>query len=250
MSGAAAGQSELALEARTAELLREAQAWRLIGLLLERPREGWLREVTALGDNCAEPDLVRAARSAAHASEGAYLAWLRPGGRVSAREAGHRRASDPTRTLAEIRAFHAAFAFQPACEDPVDHVAIEAGFVAWLLLKQAYALANGDEEALAITTEATARFVREHVAVCAEPLAAALAEEAPEHLQLAARALAARAGPRPRDAEGDWVPAGLGVEEPEFGCGADGTDEAPELDLAREFGAGLAPEVLAEPPPA
>jgi hypothetical protein len=210
------------LDDRCAELLREAQEWRLLGLLFERPRAGWHAHVARLAAGLTDADLRSAAEEAVAAHEGAYLAVLGPGGAFSPREAGYRRTADPARLLAEIRAAYDAFAFAPEREDPFDHVAVEAGFVGWLKLKEAFAHASGDHAAAAITAAATRGFVERHVACLAEPLADRLATLAEGHLAPASRALLARAGPRPRDLEGDWVPQGFDDESCALACGAAG----------------------------
>lgn len=230
------------IDRRTAELLAQASDWRLVGLLLERPRGTWWEQVASLVAGTADQDLQRAGALAEQASETHYLALLGPGGPLSPRESGHRRTADPARTLAEIRRFHQAFAFEPEREDPVDHVAVASAFVGWLRLKEAYAVANADSEAAEITRVAAERFQREHLAPCAQSLASALAELEGGYLEAAARALLARVGPRPADVEGDWVPEGLGLDDPALSCGLGG-DSAEELpggtDLPPEFTAGL-----------
>jgi len=162
--------------------------------------------------------LVQAARAAAGASEGGYLALLGPGGAVSPREAGHRETTDPARVLAEIRAYHEAFGFAPAGEDPPDHVAMEVEFVGYLRLKEAFALASGDAESAAIAAEAGKTFVERHLASCAEPIAHGLDAVSEGHLALAAKALLARVGPRPAKVEGAWVPQGLATTGCSGGC--------------------------------
>ena len=49
---------------RVHELLAEASAWRVLGLLLERPREGWCQEVEALGRVASDADIRTAADAA------------------------------------------------------------------------------------------------------------------------------------------------------------------------------------------
>jgi hypothetical protein len=44
--------------------IAEAATWRLLGLLLERPRAGWHAEVAALAREIADPALNGAAQSA------------------------------------------------------------------------------------------------------------------------------------------------------------------------------------------
>jgi len=116
-------------EPRLQDTLRQAAEWRLLGLLFERPREGWKREVEALRVEVADPEIRIAAELAGQeGTEGIYLALLGPGGAVSPREVTYRGMQDPGHILADIEAFHEAFAFHPDTEEPPDHLAVEAGF--------------------------------------------------------------------------------------------------------------------------
>lgn len=187
-----------ALSPRAVELLEQARRWRLLGLLFERPHGTWWVEVGVLRDECPEPALLEAAREARTALEGDYLAALGPGGLVSPREAAHRPLADPGKLLAELRAAYAAFHYSPRVsgEESPDHVAVEAAFVGFLRLKQAYAEANGDAEAASLCEQAARRFELEHLRALAGPLAERLAS-GPTHLELAARILQARVGSLP-----------------------------------------------------
>lgn len=177
-----------------APLLRESAAWRLLGLLFERPREGWRDEVDALEPIAADAELSRAVAAAREeACEEAFLAILAPAV-VSPREVTWQRGADSGQLLAEIRATYDAFAFRPVTEEPPDHVSVEAGFVGWLLLKEAYARAADLPDAAALTAEARARFQKAHVARLAASLAENLDRWGVSYLTLAAVALAARAG--------------------------------------------------------
>lgn len=234
--------STITIEPRAAELLGEASDWRLIGLLFERPRGGWWRDTAALSAASNDPVLKEAGELTGAVDERRYLGLLGPGGPISPRESGYRRTADPSRSLSEIRAFFHAFAFEPEREDPVDHIAVMCAFLGWMRLKEAYAVASGDVEAIELTRAAADRFAREHLAPCAETLAARLEEFEAGHLVLAARALVARVGPRPKDAEGDWVPQGLGVDDPSMTCGlgeTSGEEPVGEVGLPPEFTAGL-----------
>lgn len=151
--------------------LAEAARWRLMGLLLERPRPGWHEEVEALAREVESPELRSAAEASRRATEGSYLSLLGPGGSVSPREVAYRGREDPGRLLSDIAAFYEAFAFSPDSEDPIDHIAVEAGFVGYLHMKEAYALAQGDEEAASVTAEALGKFLEDHLGTFAEPFA-------------------------------------------------------------------------------
>jgi nitrate reductase assembly molybdenum cofactor insertion protein NarJ len=175
-------------------LLRESAAWRLLGLLFERPREGWHDEVDALEPIAADPAISAAVDAAREeACEEAFLAILAPAV-VSPREVSWQRDADGGQLLAELRATYEAFAFRPVTEEPPDHVSVEAGFVGWLLLKEAYARAAELPEAAALTAEARARFQKAHVSCLAAALAKRLEPWGVRYLTLAAAALAARAG--------------------------------------------------------
>ena len=76
-------------------------------------------------------------------------------------------------------------------------MSVEAGFVGYLRLKEAYAVTRGDEDQASVTAEAAATFVREHLSALAEPLAATLEVSGVAYLAEAARALATRVGPPP-----------------------------------------------------
>jgi nitrate reductase assembly molybdenum cofactor insertion protein NarJ len=178
-------------------LLGEATAWRLLGLLFERPRGGWWQEVEMLSPAVADPE-IRAAADAARegANESLYLALLGPGGPISLREVTYRGMEDPGHIIADIRAFYEAFMFHPETEEAPDHLAVEAGFLGYLCLKEAYARARGTEDEAEVAAQAVARFCEEHLSPLAWPAAERLAEADVRYLSLAAAALARRSGPR------------------------------------------------------
>jgi hypothetical protein len=196
----------------------EAARWRLLGLLLERPRPGWHEEVARLAFEIDDPALCAVARSAARASEGTYLRLLGPGGAAPAREVGYAGLRDPGWVLANVRRYYDAFGFAPRAEDPVDHVAVEVGFVGYLHLKEALARAESDERAGAVTATARAEFLRAHLATIAAPLARRLTGD-DSHLAAAAELLAARVPAAPEVA----VP---GEDPLAGGCGACGAARA------------------------
>lgn len=182
-----------ALPAGATAGMADAAEWRLLAVLLSRPRPGWREEVEALAGGLGVTDaLQRAAAASADASEGAYHALLGAGGVASPREAAQGGFTDPGRILADLEAAYGAFGFRPAAEEPDDHLAVECDFMAWLHLKEAYALAAGLGDAAQVTREARDRFLREHVAPGGHRLAARLPADSPGYLALAARALAAR----------------------------------------------------------
>jgi nitrate reductase assembly molybdenum cofactor insertion protein NarJ len=193
---------------RVSDLLREAAEWRLIGLLFERPRGDWWAQVASLARICAEPDLRAASAQTQEATEGVFLAILGPGGTASPREVAYRKAADPGQVLSDLQAFYRAFAFEPATEEPPDHVSVEAGFVGYLRLKEAYAVARNDAESARITAEAASRFLDEHLSTYAGPLARALKGARVEYLAQTAKGLHLRAGERQTEPQTGWSPHG------------------------------------------
>ena len=128
-------------------LLRQAAAWRLIGLLLECPGPDWMKQVLALGRDCDDPRLQSAAVAAqTEASEGLHHSLFGPGGPVSPREVTYSGGVQFGYLMAELNAFYRAFAYAPTTMEPLDHLSVEAGFMAYLGMKRAYALASGDTE--------------------------------------------------------------------------------------------------------
>jgi len=172
--------------------IAEAAEWRLIGLLLERPRSGWHEEVAALVREVHDVALPEAAAAARDAAEGKYLRLLGPGGVVSPREVTYQPFADPGHVLAELATVYDAFAFRPRVEEPIDHVAVEVAFVGYLLLKEAFVDACGDEAAAAVTAAARSTFVEAHLAALAVPFAQRLQAVGPSYLLPIAQLLAAR----------------------------------------------------------
>lgn len=161
--------------------LGAAAEWRLLAMLLSRPRPGWREELEALAREAgADGALAAAVAAAGDAGEGAYHALLGAGGVASPREAAHAGFLDPGRILADLAARYAAFGFSPAGEEPDDHLSIECDFVAYLFLKEAYARTRGEGEAADVTREARGRFLADHVAVAGHGFARKLPEGAYE----------------------------------------------------------------------
>lgn len=182
---------------RTEDLLRDAQAWLLISRLLERPRGRWHDDVRALGEAISDPVLKEAVQQTEGIEDGDYLDAFGPSGVVSPREAAHGGMRDPGHLLADLQAAYEAFAYRPRMEEPLDHIATEAGFVGYLHLKEAFAHANGDQEHANVCSETARRFVDDHIRGAATAIAERLAGCPTPHLFLAANALVARVGPAP-----------------------------------------------------
>jgi TorA maturation chaperone TorD len=155
------------------ELLADAAQWRLISLLLLRPTTERKQEVRQLADEVGEQAMAAAAHDwCEHATEGAYLHLLGPGGLVPAREVAYRPFADPGWLLADVNRYHQAFGYHADPEEPPDHLAALADFVAYLFVKEAYARHCDDDERAKATRAARERFVEEHVS----PIAVRLAE--------------------------------------------------------------------------
>jgi hypothetical protein len=187
---------------RVPDAIAEAARWHLLGVLFERPRAR-RTDLRALAGEVPDPALRAAAELVGAGTEGTYLAALGPGGTCSPREVAYCGLRDPGWVLADVARYYQAFGYLPRAEDPLDHVAVEVGFVAYLQLKAALARERGDEEAAAVTTAAREAFVREHLATMAAPLARRLGAAGASHLAAAADLLAARVGPGVEDAGAD-----------------------------------------------
>ncbi|MHC4406273.1 MAG: molecular chaperone TorD family protein [Planctomycetota bacterium] len=186
------------LTSDVSRLVGEAAEWRLLSLLFECPVGDWHEQAAALAEEIIDADLEQAARRAQQeACEGLYHAALGPGRAAAPREVSCRDAIQPGQFLAELQAFYQAFAYQPATREAPDHVSTEAGFISYLKLKEAFALSNGQDEKAAVTAEAAAHFLEEHLAAMAEPLARSLDSCGVDYLSLAAAALVRRVGPSP-----------------------------------------------------
>lgn len=146
------------------DLLGDSASWRVLGLLFERPRGTWKDDLVALAAEIPDAALASLARRAAtEGTEAHFLAVLGPGGTVSPREAAYRRMGDPGHLLARLRHLYESFAYLARVEEPPDHVSVEAGFVAYLRLKESYAMAQGDAPSASMASDATALFLAEHL---------------------------------------------------------------------------------------
>ena len=151
-------------ELNSRELLAMAASWRLASLLLERPRPEWKVEIARLAAEVSDPRLPPCAADAAQATEECYHRLFGPAGAVSPREVSYCGFEDPGRLIAELSAFYHAFSFSPRREESIDHVSVEAGFVGYLFLKEAYARMQNDSAGAAIARDARERFCSEHLA--------------------------------------------------------------------------------------
>ena len=107
---------------------------------------------------------------------------------------------------------------------------MEAGFIAYLKFKQAYAIACGDADAAAVTGEACREFLSEHLASTAVPLTGMLAASGVPYLEATARALKRRSG----SAKQSFLVLGTEIVNPDedhFGCGEPALIEGEEQFL-------------------
>ena len=186
------------MDARVHALLKQAADWRLIGLLFECPVGTWRDDIAALARDTGDALLYSAVTHAIEeASEGLYHSTFGPGGPAPPREVTYVKAVQLGYLLSELTAFYDAFAYHPVTRESPDHVSVEAGFIGYLRLKEAYAVTRGDEDQASVTADAAATFMREHLSALAEPLAATLDASGLAYLAEAARALATRVGPPP-----------------------------------------------------
>ena len=179
-------------------LIAEAAAWRLASLLLERPRGSWKRDVEALAREVVATEIVSAARAAGEATEESYQKLFGPGGAVSPREVSYCGFEDPGRLMAMLQGFYQAFAFQPEREESIDHIAVEAGFVGYLFLKEAYARTQENAEAAAVTRTARERFIQRHLKRCVVGVMERL-DAVPDYIRGALSWLAETVGEGARD---------------------------------------------------
>ena len=188
------------LSAAAKALVAEAAEWRLIELLFRCPSAIWQEELKSLASGVQDPDLCAAARLAVtEANEGIFHSIFGPGGPAPAREASYQGTIQLGYLMSELNAYYEAFAYSEAFgaseREAPDHVSVEAGFMGFLRLKQAFGVNNGLEAEAAVAAEAAERFLQEHLSNIAEPLSYALDHSGQQYLELAGKALLHRAGP-------------------------------------------------------
>jgi TorA maturation chaperone TorD len=167
----------------------------------------------------ADAELQSAAHDALEeAGEGLFHYTFGPGGPAPAREATYHQTVQLGYLMSELQAYYNAFAFQPVTAEAPDHVSVETGFIAYLKMKEAYALACQDEERAATASESAKRFIEDHLTNLAQPLAERLEGSGIRYLATASAALLRRVNPA------KVVPSLLPIlqEEPQegaFACG-------------------------------
>ncbi len=211
---------EMKAETVENQLLVEAAEWRLISMLFDCPTGTWFDDVKALGEQVTDKQLRRAARSAQkEASEGLFHSIFGPGGPAPGREVSYRGWVQPGYLLSELSTFYNAFSYQPKTHEVPDHIAVETGFIAYLRLKELYALECGDKENAEITAEASKTFLNDHLSKFAEKIAKLLAASQVEYLELAGRALFKHVGPDKDKGKQTFLPVLEDPDERIFECG-------------------------------
>lgn len=165
--------------------LRRAATYRVLAAAFAYPTAERLSELARRAAAAAPADrhaaaLARlaaaAATSDATALAGEYLRLFDGAVRCPPYEGawGPQQISGKAALLADIAGFYTAFGVTPAPPhaDIEDHAGAELEFMSVLALKEAYALAEGHAEAAAITREAQAKFVAEHLGRWGEAFAA------------------------------------------------------------------------------
>lgn len=202
------------------ELFGRATDWRLLGLLFECPSEATLAELKSLGEETANKTLQRAARYAqSEADEGLYHLVFGPGGPAPPREVSYRSWVQPGYLLSELSAYYRAFEYRPRYSDIPDHIAVEAGFVGYLRLKEAFSIVCSEEDKAEIAREAADSFTKEHVAAIARPLSKLLAGSGVKYMMLAGEALYEMSGAAELPEPDEKPIFEAGCEE--FGCGSE-----------------------------
>lgn len=186
------------LDPEVVAVLRDAAAWRLLGRLFECPGSAWRDELETLDHELGDERLHAAVEAGlAEASEGLYHSVFGPGGPAPPREVTYHDSLELGSVMSSVTGYSGAFAYEPATTEAPDHVAVEVGFLAYLRMKQAFALMAGDAERAALAAEAAERFREEHLSLVATRLARLLAAAPASYLAMAGRVLRARVGPAP-----------------------------------------------------
>ena len=179
-------------EAVVGDLLTRAGVYRLLAAAFAYPEPAGLAAVAALAAGASAPeirgaldDLARAAGEAdAAALAQEYVFLFDRGARCPPYEGAWGdgpQLAGKAALLADIAGFYAAFGLRPSEAQPEmeDHVAVECEFMSALCLKQAYALAQGEDEGHDVTRRAAAAFVAEHLGRWTPAFAAALRDATP-----------------------------------------------------------------------
>jgi nitrate reductase assembly molybdenum cofactor insertion protein NarJ len=201
-------------------LLSEAAEWRLISLFFQCPEASWQHHVNALAGETDDSDLQAAAAAAnTEASAGLYHSIFGPGGPAPPREVSYRNWAQPGYLMSELTSYYDAFAYHPEMLEAADHVSVETGFIAYLRLKEAYAMTCCDSEHAGAAAAAARQFIEDHLSVFAERLAAMLGRSGIRYLALAGEALLRRTGPPRTKSAALELPILQDGDVSDFDCG-------------------------------
>lgn len=214
------------LTPEAAALLTESAEWRLLGLLFEYPSDTWRQQLTVLIANLQSAGLVPLAEAALEGSSpGMHLALFGPAGSVPLREVTYQGGVQLGYLMSEVSGFYEAFGYANSGEESGDHLAVELGFIAFLRMKEAYAVVAGDSAQAEFARETSETFRKNHLAVMVEPISIALANFAPEYLAGAGQILLNRVGPAPRSSYPLGAVLAGDDESEDMTCGASGAND-------------------------
>jgi TorA maturation chaperone TorD len=156
------------------QLLASGAGWHLLSLLLRCPSDTSPASIDALLPELSFGLQSEAAKIAKYVKdpdrENAYHRLLGSAGGISPYESdyygyGKEGMREKGAVLGDVAAFYRAFGFDPSNEllEAPDHIAVELAFLAFLKLKEAYALMSGDHEARQICCKAEADFLDDHL---------------------------------------------------------------------------------------
>jgi len=178
-----------ALDAAVEQALTRAAIYRLLGRAFGYPTASVLEELARLSALVAEQPatapairdpLARLAATAREVDPGAlaaeYVFLFDRQVRCPPYEGAYGDApqmAGKSAELADIAGFYTAFGLAPAATYPdmEDHIAAELEFMSALALKEAYAVAEGHTEGLAVTREAQVGFLTDHLGRWADTFA-------------------------------------------------------------------------------
>ncbi len=154
----------------SSDALGRSACCRVLSLLFSPPCAGGLADLRALarllpgGGSARLEELAATDPDALHAE---YHRVLGSSGQVPVCESDHG-GTDPGRKgalLADAAGYYGAFAFDPSSElaECPDHVSVQWGFLGYLALKEALALARCEEDRAAVCREAATSFHANHV---------------------------------------------------------------------------------------
>jgi hypothetical protein len=176
-------------------ILNNAAEWRLIAMLLERPRLHTLPQIGCIAKEILAADLKEIVVLAMNATEECYLQYFGPGGLLSPREVAYIGWGDPGKMMSEIGLLYESFSFAPRSEDPSDHIAVEANFISYLYIKEAYALLNQEDENAETAKAVRKKFIEEHFGILLYGLARKLNGSEPVYISKTLTAASTRIEP-------------------------------------------------------